>query len=393
MTGSAAEAEAMIRSAVAALQRGDPGEAVKLLRAAAESGAVPPPWFLLAQACRHGGDPRGEVTALDRLLDSEPRHLGGLIMRGDCHLRAGDRRAAASFYGAALGAAAAGGEQISPLMANELRRAEAAAAELQREFAAHLEKRLDECFGGAPLARRVAAAVDLMLGRRQVFLQQPSSFYFPGLPQIEFYERDQFPWLAEIESAIPAIRSELEAVLDEDGAFAPYVEGDPNRPRSLHRLLGDPIWSAFHLWKQGLPVAGNAERCPATMAALERAPMPRIAGRSPMALFSLLRPGAHIAPHNGLLNTRLICHIPLIVPGRCRLRVGNDVREWEEGKALIFDDSVEHEAWNESEGTRVVLLFEIWRPELGEEERRQLTALFEAIELDGADDGRARGGA
>lgn len=384
MTTGVAEAEAMIRSGVAALRRGDAGEAMRLLGAAAESGSVPPPWFLVAQACRHGGDRSGEEAALDKLLEAQPRHLGGLIMRADCHLRSGDRRAAASFYGAALRSAAAGGEPISPLMANELRRAEAAAMELEGQFAAHLEKQLGDCFAGAPLAPRVATAVDLMLGRKQVFLQQPTSFYFPGLPQIEFYERGQFPWLAEIEAAIPSIRAELEAVLAEDGAFVPYVEGDPNRPRALHRLLGDPSWGAFHLWRQGAPVAGNADRCPATMAALARAPMPRIAGRSPMALFSLLRPGAHIAPHNGLLNTRLICHVPLILPGRCRLRVGNEVREWEEGKALIFDDSVEHEAWNDSDSTRVILLFEIWRPELGEEEREQLTALFESIELHGA---------
>jgi aspartyl/asparaginyl beta-hydroxylase (cupin superfamily) len=384
---SAAEAEAMIRSGVAALQRGDPGEAMRLLRAAVAAGTVPPPWFLLAQACRHGADPRGEEDALDKLLEAQPRHLGGLIMRADCHLRTGDRRAAASFYGAALRTAAAGQEQISPMMANELRRAEAAAAQLEREFAAHIEKRLNDCFAGAPPAGRVATAVDLLLGRKQVFLQQPTSFYFPGLPQIEFYERGQFPWLAQVEAAIPSIRAELEAVLAEDGAFVPYVEGDLNRPRALHRLLGDPSWGAFHLWKQGAPVAGNADRCPATMAALARAPMPRIAGRSPMALYSLLRPGAHIAPHNGLLNTRLICHIPLIVPGRCRLRVGNEVREWEEGRALIFDDSIEHEAWNDSDSTRVILLFEIWRPELSDEEKVQLTALFEAIEIYGPDGG------
>ncbi|HLL30093.1 MAG TPA: aspartyl/asparaginyl beta-hydroxylase domain-containing protein [Allosphingosinicella sp.] len=382
MARSAAEAEAMIRSAVAALQSGDAGEAMRLLRSAVEAGTVPPPWFLVAQACRHGGDEAGEKAALDNLLEEQPRHLGGLIMRADCHLRSGDRRAAASFYTTAL-AAAAGQERISPMMANELRRAEAAAAELEREFAGHLEKQLGDCFAGAPLAGRVAAAVDLMLGRKQVFLQQPTAFYFPGLPQIEFYEREQFPWLAQVEAAIPQMRAELEAVLADDGAFVPYVEGDPNRPQAVHRLLGDPSWGAFHLWKQGAPVPGNAERCPRTMAALLHAPMPRISGRSPMALFSLLRPGAHIAPHNGMLNTRLICHIPLIVPGRCRLRVGNEVREWEEGKALIFDDTIEHEAWNDSDSTRVILLFEIWRPELSEAERVQLTALFEAVELYG----------
>jgi aspartyl/asparaginyl beta-hydroxylase (cupin superfamily) len=380
MATSATEAEGMIRSGVAALRAGRAGEAIRLLRSAAEAGTVAPPWFLLAQACRHGGDGAGEEAALDRLLQAEPRHLGGLIMRADCHLRTGDRRAASSFYATAL-SAAAGQEQISPLMANELRRAGAAAAELERDFADHLEATLRDRFAGSPLAGRVATAVDLMLGRKQVFLQQPTSFYFPGLPQIEFYERSQFPWLGDVEAAIPEIRAELEAVLADEGAFHPYVESEPNRPPATHLLLNDPRWGVFHLWKHGAPVAGNADRCPMTMAALERAPMPRIPGRSPMALFSRLRPGAHIAAHNGLLNTRLICHIPLILPGRCRLRVGNEVREWEEGKALIFDDSVEHEAWNDSDSTRVILLFEIWRPELDEAERAQLTTLYEAIEL------------
>ncbi|HEX8380097.1 MAG TPA: aspartyl/asparaginyl beta-hydroxylase domain-containing protein [Allosphingosinicella sp.] len=380
MATSAAEAEAMIRSGVAALRAGQGAEAIRLLRGAAEAGTVAAPWFLLAQACRHGGDGEGEQTALDNLLKAEPRHLAGLIMRADCHLRAGDKRAASAFYATALSAAAAQG-QVPPVMVNELRRAERAAAELEREFAEHLESTLRYRFTDAPLEGRVATAVDLMLGRKQIYLQQPESFYFPGLPQIEFYERRQFPWLEEVEAAVPDIRAELESVLAEEGAFIPYVESEPNRPPARAFLLDDPRWSAFHLWKRGAPVAGNAERCPKTMAALERAPMPRIRGRSPMALFSLLRPGAHIAAHNGLLNTRLICHVPLIVPGRCRLRVGNEVREWEEGKALIFDDSVEHEAWNDSNATRVVLLFEIWRPEIGEEERGQLTALFEAIEL------------
>jgi hypothetical protein len=380
MATSVADAEAMIRSGVAALRAGQAAEAIRLLRGAAEAGTLEPPWFLLAQACRHGGDGEGEETALDKLLEGEPRHLGGLIMRADCHLRTGDRRAASAFYATALSAAAGQGP-VSPMMANELRRAEAAGAGLQRDFADHLESTLRERMADRPLEGRVATAVDLLLGRKRIFLQEPRSFYFPGLPQIEFYERSQFPWLEEVEAAIPEIRAELESVLADDVAFIPYVESEPNRPPARHLLLNDPRWSVFHLWKHGAPVAGNAERCPKTMAALEQAPMPRISGRSPMALFSLLRPGAHIAMHNGLLNTRLICHVPLIVPGRCRLRVGNEVREWEEGKALVFDDSVEHEAWNGSAGTRVVLLFEIWRPELSEDERRQLTTLYEAIEL------------
>jgi aspartyl/asparaginyl beta-hydroxylase (cupin superfamily) len=324
------------------------------------------------------GDEAAEAAALDRALEAQPRNLGALIMRGDGHLRRGDKRAAASFYRVALKAAE--GRQPSPNLAAELHRAAAMSKQLARDFEDQLEQKLESA--GIPpgrRSRRFELALDMMLGRRQVYLQQPRSFYFPGLPQIEFYERDRFPWLAAIEAETEAIRAELQAVMAAESGFVPYVESEPDRPPMVHRLLGDPSWSAFHLWQGGEPVAGHAERCPRTIAALEQAPMPRIGGRSPMALFSLLRAGAHIAPHNGLLNTRLICHLPLIAPPGCRLRVGNETRSWEEGKALIFDDSIEHEAWNGSGETRVILLFEIWRPEIVEEERRALTAMFEAI--------------
>ena len=80
---------------------------------------------------------------------------------------------------------------------------------------------------------------------------------------------------------------------------------------------------------------------------LRHAPVPRVAGWGPSVIFSMLKAGAHIGAHTGMYNTRLICHLPLIVPPGCRFRVGNEVREWEEGKLLIFDDTIEHEAWNE----------------------------------------------
>ena len=219
----------------------------------------------------------------------------------------------------------------------------------------------------------------MLLGKKQLYLQEPSSFYFPGLPQRQFYERDEFDWLGEVEAAVPAMRDELLSVLADGNDFAPYVEVSAERPRAANPLINDPSWGAYYFWRNGEVVAENAARCPATMAALSLAPMPTIDKRSPIALWSLLKPGTHIQPHHGLLNTRLICHIPLIVPGDCALRVGNETREWCEGEALIFDDSFEHEAWNRSDQTRVVLLFEIWRPEISIEERAALTAIFETI--------------
>ncbi len=145
-------------------------------------------------------------------------------------------------------------------------------------------------------------------------------------------------------------------------------------------MLNNPAWSAFYLWKNGEPVAANVERCPSVMRALRNVPLSVVPNRSPSILFSLLKPGAHIPPHNGLVNTRLICHLPLIVPGRCRFRVGNEVREWVTGRSWVFDDTIEHEAWNDSDQTRVILLFDVWRPELSAEEQSLVVQLFEAID-------------
>jgi aspartyl/asparaginyl beta-hydroxylase (cupin superfamily) len=175
------------------------------------------------------------------------------------------------------------------------------------------------------------------------------------------------------------MRSELLAVLSDGQDFTPYVEFSADRPHAANPLLNDPSWGAYYFWKNGEIVEEHASRCPVTMAALDLAPMPRIDQRSPIALWSLLKPGTHIKPHHGLLNTRLICHIPLIIPENCALRVGNETRAWKESEALIFDDSIEHEAWNNSDQTRVVLLFEVWRPEISLAEREALTALFETI--------------
>ena len=117
-----------------------------------------------------------------------------------------------------------------------------------------------------------------------------------------------------------------------------------------------------------------------SLAALAHAPQPVIPGRAPLALFSRLTPGTHIQPHHGLLNTRLICHLPLIVPDGCGLRVGAETRSWREGEMLIFDDSFEHEAWNRGASDRTILLFEIWRPDIDVDERAQLTRIFAAID-------------
>ena len=311
----------------------------------------------------------------------EQRNIRALLERGDALARAGDSRAAMSFYQAALAAAQQAGFAEGRTMA-DLRRAQA----FIQARAADFQRSLDNALAGiAPadsLARtRLAHSLEMLKGAREIFPQQPSVFYYPYLAQRQFFERAEFEWTAEIEAATPAICEELLALIETDAEFRPYVEDEPDRPaRDFHGLNNDPSWSALYLWKDGEPIEENTRRCPRTVEALSTVPLSRIGRRTPAVLFSRLEPGAHIPPHTGMLNSRLICHLPLIVPKGGWLRVGNETREWEEGKLLIFDDSIEHEAKNPTGELRIILLFDIWRPELSEAERQGISAIFDAID-------------
>ena len=114
-------------------------------------------------------------------------------------------------------------------------------------------------------------------------------------------------------------------------------------------LNHSPRWSAFHFYEKGQPIAERCSRAPATMAVLSRLPQAQVPLRSPSALFSVLQPHTRIPPHTGVANFRLVVHLPLIVPPGCGFRVGGETREWRIGEAWVFDDTIEHEAWNDSD--------------------------------------------
>lgn len=372
-------AQALWRAGGEALRAGDPAGALRAFRQILDGGRGDATIRLgVAVASRRMGDAQGALQALEAVLQDDPRHLRALLMKGEAHAEAGEALAAASFRKAAL-EVAADTRDLPADLATEVARARAALGAQTSSFEAHLCGELQRHGLDAPGARRVRDSLEMMLGRREIYLQQPTQYYFPELPQIGFYPREDTPWLAPVEAAFADIQAELEAVLADEGVFQPYVEADVTRARlSRGQLLGDPSWSAFYLCKGGEPVAANAARCPRTMAALERTPLCRIPGRTPSILFSLLRPGAHIPPHTGLLNTRLICHLPLVVPPGCSFRVGADTRPWREGEAFAFDDSIEHEAWNRGDSLRVVLIFDVWRPELTALERDLVSVMVRA---------------
>jgi aspartate beta-hydroxylase len=378
---SAAELQRLADAGLQQLRRGDASAARTSFEQVLHAGVQDATLHVsLAYACQSLGDLAAAQAAAADALVLDPQDIRALMIVADCLRSAGSDRALA-YYHAVLRCA----ERSQPLSAG-MQALARQAQEAVQVYATHFESQLRADLvrattkHGAPSAR-FAQSIDMLCGQKQLYLPAPRLYMFPELPAMQFFGREQFPWLAALEAATADIRDELQAILAQPEAFAPYVQSDPSRPQ-LKRggMLDNADWSAFYLWKDGLPVAGQVERFPKTMAALAAVPLARTPRRSPSILFSLLRPGAHIPPHHGFINTRLIVHLPLVVPPGCAFRVGNETREWVEGQAWLFDDTIEHEAWNRSEDTRVILLFEVWRPELLPSEIGHVNALFEAIE-------------
>lgn len=242
--------------------------------------------------------------------------------------------------------------------------------------------------GSQPDDELFQQSLDFLAGRALPYSSKPTRYFYPGLPDRQFYPTRDFAWTDALASQTPVIRAELETLLEhqrqEEARFAPYVEKTGREGAGVsHPLLDNPEWSAFYLIKQGQRIEENIALCPKTMAAIDALGEEACPAPAQSVLFSLLKPGASIPPHHGMLNTRLICHLPVILPGQCGFRVGNETREWKDGEVFIFDDSIEHEAWNRSDGPRYILIFEIWRPELSQRQRQLVSDLFKMANLQG----------
>lgn len=212
--------------------------------------------------------------------------------------------------------------------------------------------------------------------------QRPLSLYFPGLPETPYFDRSQFPWYEAMEDAWTGIRDEMTRALEEDMDLEPFLGTPPPGMGSSYLAgRGDAAarWDGLFFHRHGKRYARNCERCPATEAALDAAPLVHIDGHSPETLFSVLGPGSHILPHTGITNTRTVTHLPLVVPRDCALNVAGQQHAWEPGRCVSFDDTFEHEAWNRSDQTRVILLFDVWNPHLDPIECEAIAAFVAAI--------------
>ena len=371
-------------AADAAAVRGDLKASRALLEQALrlESGDVGL-WMSLAGCCRGLGQHDDAAAAVEAALRIDPRDFLALLMKASLIERLGDDKLTAIAYGVAL-TQAPRDEALNPAIRGAVAHARDRHGRYIENLEAALkaEARRDLVSGSAVNRRRAEIFAERVVGKRRVYHQAPVQFHYPGLPEIEFHDREDFPWLAELEAATPDIRAELVEILREDGDdLQPYVNYPDGTPLDQWAELNrSPRWGAFHLYFDGREVVWNARRAPKTMAAIARLPQPHVQGRSPAAMFSVLQPKTRIPPHTGISNTRLVLHLPLIVPEGCGFRVGSETRQWREGEAWVFDDTIEHEAWNDSDRPRTILICDVWNPRLDDDEKRAIIGLMTAMD-------------
>jgi aspartyl/asparaginyl beta-hydroxylase (cupin superfamily) len=356
-----------------ALALGDAGTARSLLeRAAGIDPAAPLLWVNVALAYRELGDEAAERDALEKALAVDPRYFPALLHKARLFERQGKLKAAAYMYHAFL-ACLPPGTQPPPAVQEAIAHAQRVLRENHQALEAFLQPRVDAArarHAGESL-ERFDACLQMLLGKRPFYRPEPTFMLFPGLPAIEFIDRSHYPWLDAFDAATAEIRAEALAALgaDADG-FVPYISKPAGAPLDQWRELNNSKrWSTYFLIKNGRRLDDHLARCPRTAALLASAPLCEIPGHAPTAFFSVLAPRTRIPPHSGVTNTRFIVHLPLVVPPGCSYRVGAERREWREGQAWVFDDTFEHEAVNDSDQPRIVLIFDVWNSFLTAAER------------------------
>jgi aspartate beta-hydroxylase len=339
--------------------------------AAAEPGSAPIR-FNLFQAFDLAGDLERGMESLDRALAIDPYYVPAILMKAELLARRGRLAESLAMFRAII-AVGPNSDSLPPPAREALAHGLALIQADDDRRAAAFEGPIAEVRAAYPGAdfHRADAYVGHRAGRRKVYVQQPVGGHFPYLPAIEFFARDQFPWFAALEAKTGDIRRELLSLLAEgDRGFRPYIAfGETEPVNQWEELNHSQRWSAWFFWEDGTRQEENIARCPATAAILEALPMLDLPGKGPTALFSILEPRTRIPPHTGSSNVRTTVHLPLVVPAGCGLRVGAETRTPEAGKAWAFDDTIEHEAWNDSGEPRAVLIFDVWNPLLTEAER------------------------
>jgi len=324
-------------------------------------------WLNLANACRALGDKNSEAQALEKALAIDPRYILALLCKAQLMEGLGQSKKAFFFYEAALDSLASGAP-VPQQAAAALTRAQEVVLANRKELERFLAQQIAAVSlqHAAADQRRFEACRDVYLRKRRVYRNQPKQILFPYLPEIEFFRREDFPWLDVVEAATEEIAAEALAALASDRAgFKPYVDFPPGAPIDEWTSLNHSSkWSVYALWKDGEQIDDHVRKCPKTAAVLAQLPLCDIPRCAPGAFFSMLTPRTRLPPHTGTTNTRSIVHLPLVIPEGCGFRVGAEARSWKKGQA-----------WVDSDEIRIILIFDIWNPLLSVAERDLVRAL------------------
>jgi ornithine lipid ester-linked acyl 2-hydroxylase len=193
------------------------------------------------------------------------------------------------------------------------------------------------------LGERILAPIERFIGRRSL------------VGDATFFALERFPWVTHIEQNWEVIREELRHVLEDRDALPNFQDISKDQIE----ITDDDRWKTYFLYGYGFEAKLGVETCPRTAALMREIPGMKT------AMFSILSPRKHILDHRGPYKGVLRYHLGLIVPKdaeACRIRVGDDFRHWREGESMIFDDTFNHEVFNDTDETRVVLFVDVLRP-------------------------------
>ena len=371
-----------------ALRRGHLPRAQQLLESAIESNPDHAlSWHYLGRVHDTAGNVDAAIAAHAAAIKRAPGMFIIRLRYAAALERAGQTEQASVQYFRATNDAQAQGRWLSPeTTAPALRplveRAVSMVKATRRATFAGLLEPLKQQFGADSL-RRIERALRIHFqDEAPVYAdqrQRPTFLYVPDVPPAPYLDRALFPWIERLEAQTDAIREELLQLLPSGAGRERVFTTEAIEQQNLRGLQSPPSWNGYYFYRHGERRIDNCAACPVTASTLDLLPLSHVREHGPEVLFSVFTAGTHLLPHRGVTNSRLVCHLPLLVPPDCALNVGGEVHEWREGRAVVFDDTYEHEAWNRSDRTRVVLILDIWNPHLTEAERRAIELLVPSM--------------
>ena len=340
----------------------------------------------LGQVLYRQGKPQQALAAYEDCWRINPPRALIYLTIGCLHLELGNIEKAAQVF--SLGEGVDGDllnlwqrQGVNPAVASMSK----TALEVLRQHHTDLHINAVAALGNPADTSRIRDAVWPLLDTREVHHDHPlhraQVFHLQYGESPAFFDRDLLPWVGQLERQFPLIREEILAGLDLAADGRPYLHDG-------HRLAGgqwQPLvnrmsWASVHLYSRGVANRPVIDKFPVTLSALAQVPLATSNGNPAEVFVSVLAPRTRIPEHFGVSSAILTAHLPIVVPPGCGLKVHEETRTPEEGKVMVFDDTWQHCAWNDSDQQRVVLIFELWHPELTEREKAAITCSFEARE-------------